>query len=770
MHLWYRQHARNWNEALPLGDGHFGAMVYGNVENELIKLNEETVWYRGHEKDRNNPDSLKYLPDIRNLLMENKISEAEKLAKLAMFSTPRDQSHYEYLGELFINQDFGTNAFKIEEYYRGLDLQTAVISASYKVEKTVFKREYFVSHTDNALIIKYSSSEAGKLNLNIQLGRQKRFNDAVWKFDDSGIIMQAHAGGEKGTAFQVGCKALCVDGQIEVIGETIVCRDNTEVVLAVTSSTDYWTPQGEKACEEKLENLDISDHALLKERHIAKYQELFNRVALSLDQDEKSTIPTDMRLESVKRGESDNGLIQLYFDYGRYLLISSSNPKGLPSNLQGLWSEDVDPIWGSKYTININTQMNYWLTGPCDLAEVELPLFEMLEKMRPNGRITAQKMYGARGFTAHHNTDGFYDTTPQSHAIGAAIWPMTVPWLCCHIWEHFEYTQDKAFLGKYFSIFEEALAFYEDYLFEYRGHLVTGPSVSPENKYRTQEGVEGNLCLSPTIDNQILRFFLSCLVNAARTLEKSDELIRRSMAIYERLPKTKIGRHGQIQEWLEDYEEVEPGHRHISPLFGLHPANEISLEKTPELAKAARKTIERRLKYGDYLEEAKRDQAINNWVGTGFVGSTRTGWSSAWLINFFARLQDGEAAVNELYGLLRNSTLINLLDDHPPFQIDGNFGAVNGICEMLVQSQNEMIELLPALPNDFASGYLKGFRVRGGQKIDVFWKDKKITKVRIEGRPLDNLKIRIKAENSLDEDTYQELVTLDKNGQKELSF
>ncbi|MQS77091.1 glycoside hydrolase family 95 protein [Lactobacillus halodurans] len=582
--------------------------------------------------------------------------------------------------------------------------------------------------------------------------------------------MSASAGGRNGTHFKVGCSLIADAGTVETIGETIVGRNLSSATILLTSDTNYSQKDGDLDCQKNLNKLSAVDWEFETKNHIATYQKLFNRVALQIDESKIDEIPTDKRLEQVKNGQTDLHLLQLYFDYGRYLLISSSQPGGLPANLQGIWSENTNPIWGSKFTININMQMNYWMSGPCDLSEMEEPLFDLLDNMRPNGRITAKKMYGARGFTAHHNTDGFFDTAPQSHTIGAAIWPMTVPWLCTHIFEHYLFSNDKDFLIKNYPIMKEAALFYEDYLFEYNGHLVTGPSVSPENRYRLADGTQGNVCLSPTIDNQILRYFFSCCIKSAKIVNDSSDFSQKVQEMKSKLPETKIGKHGQVQEWLEDYDEVEPGHRHISPLFGLFPGNEINQDKTPELINAAKVTIKRRLENGSYLSHESRNDAINSWTKTGFVGGKRTGWSSAWLVNFFARLHDGDKAYEELTGMLKNSTLNNLFDDHPPFQIDGNFGATNGICEMLLQSQNDYIELLPALPSAWNTGKFSGLRARDNIKFDVTWKNTKIESVEVHGEPDSNLNLVIAKEHMIDNQEFKQNILLDKSGYQAIKF
>ncbi|MBY4796904.1 glycoside hydrolase family 95 protein [Collinsella sp. AGMB00827] len=733
MELWFDRPAQTWNEALPIGNGHIGGMVFGGIAHETICLNDETLWYRG-KADRNNPDAADYLATIRHLLAEGDVATSEDLVRLTMFATPRDQSHYETLGELHIEQ---LGLGETSSYRRSLDLDRALGAVSFESDGVTYTRTVFCSLATNALIGQIHASRPGALKLRIALGRKKRFNDSVCQVE-AGIIMSGHAGGVAGVGFQVGCRIVSCDGSVRIMGETIVIDNATTVVFSLVSCTDYWSAQRDMACGRELQAAASLVYGDALVEHIRAYQNQFSRVGLELPNDASDRdAPLNQLLAQAEAGSISTYLVQLAFDYGRYLLISSSQPGGLPANLQGIWCDDIDPIWGSKYTININTEMNYWLCGPCDLPEAQQPLFDLLERMRESGRVTAQKMYQARGFTCHHNTDGFADTAPQSHAIGAAVWPMTVPWLLTHIWEQWQYTQDRSLIQDHFEMFKEAALFYEDYLFEHQGYLVSGPSASPENAYRLPDGTTGNVCLGPTIDNSILRFFFDCCLDIAQELEDTSDFADRIRSMRDRLAPLRIGRYGQIQEWLEDYEEVEVGHRHISPLFGLHPGHEIDIETSPHLAHAAAKTIERRLMGSAYLNKTERNRAIDDWKGAGLHASTRTGWSSAWLIHFNARLQNGEACFEELSGMLASSMLPNLFCDHPPFQIDGNFGLTSGICEMLLQSHAQRVRVLPALPSAWPDGVARGLRVRGGQKVSLSWKDGKLSRIEVYGEPHD---------------------------------
>jgi len=429
--------------------------------------------------------------------------------------------------------------------------------------------------------------------------------------------------------------------------------------------------------------------------------------------DNKNKVPTDERLKNVKNGEIDLGLYELYFRYGRYLLISCSRPGTLPANLQGIWCNDFLAPWDSKYTININTQMNYWLAEICNLSECHKPLFEHMFRMAPKGAEVAQSMYGARGIVAHHNTDIWGDCAPQDTWIPATYWVMSLAWFCLHIWEHYEYSLCDEFLAGHYDLMKNTCLFFADFLIENnRGELVVSPSVSPENVYILPNGTQGTLCEGCTMDSQILNELFNAMENTCRILDKEPDFAKTISAIRCKLPKTKIGRNGGIMEWHDDYGEAEPGHRHMSHLFALFPGTGISPESTPELADAARKTLEMRLSHG----------------------GGHTGWSRAWIINFYAMLNDGNQAFFHLKELMCHSTLDNLFDDHPPFQIDGNFGATAAIANMLVQSDSDSISLLKALPDEWKNGRVTGLCTRGGLTVDMTWKNGMLENVAIHAK------------------------------------
>ncbi|WP_163539862.1 glycoside hydrolase family 95 protein [Gracilibacillus sp. YIM 98692] len=717
--LWYKEPAKDWNEALPIGNGRLGGMVFGQVTKEKIQLNEDTVWYGG-PRDRINPDALPNLSKVRELLSQGKLNQAEELAKLCFSGIPNSQRHYEPLGELLI--DFNEEDYT--HYYRELDLNNGIVKTKYRSDGIDFQREVFTSYPDQVMVMRFTASDGNAISFQANLDRGNTRNlDTTQPLSSNSLVMKGETGGSDGIAFSTVMRVIVDDGTVQTLGNRICVEDASTVTILLSAATTYRFQDPEKQCLEVIASAEKKLYQNLKSSHIEDYQTLFHRVELEIeDQNEQQSLPTNERLERMKQGEKDIGLINTYFHFGRYLLISSSRPNSLPATLQGIWNDRMLPPWDSKYTININAQMNYWPAEVCHLSECHEPLFHLIEKMRESGRLTAQKMYDCRGFTAHHNTDIWGDTAPQDIYPPASYWPMGAAWLCLHLWEHYQYNSDREFLAKAYETMKEAALFFVDFLVENKdGYMITTPSVSPENSYKLSSGEIGKMCEAPSMDSQILHALFSNCIAASEILEGDEAFRDQLLHLRSKLPEIQIGKYGQIQEWLEDYEEAEPGHRHISHLFALHPSNQISPMETPELAKAAEVTLKRRLEHG----------------------GGHTGWSRAWIINMWARLLKGEDAYENIMELLKSSTLPNLFDNHPPFQIDGNFGATAAIAEMIVQSHQNEIHLLPALPKDWATGYVKGLKARGGLELEIKWQDYQLIDVHIKATQSRVCRIRV---------------------------